>query len=80
MRQLAQWFESIETGKPFVSCKICQNSLSTASKSWVVNKHYHRKECVLEYAICDQCRDDVAGSFSEASKKIFEDLSKEGLE
>jgi hypothetical protein len=74
MRKLAQWFDSIETGKPFISCKICEKNLPKAGDSWVINKHYHRKECVMEYAICDHCRDQVAGSFSEASKTAIRDF------
>lgn len=74
MRQLAQWFDSIETGKPFVSCKICQKPLVETGVNWVVNKHYHRKECILEYAICEPCRDEVSGRFSDASKAWIRDF------
>lgn len=36
--------------------------------SWLVNKDYHRGECVLEYAICQGCRDEVTARLSEPSK------------
>lgn len=74
MQQLAKWFDSIETEKPFDSCKICQNFLSETGGNWVVNKHYHRKECVLEYAICDHCRDEVSNSFSHDSKAAIREF------
>ncbi|MFN4874654.1 MAG: hypothetical protein ACK5JP_12655 [Akkermansiaceae bacterium] len=74
MQRLAKWFDSIETEKPFDSCKICQNFLSETGGNWVINKHYHRKECVLEYAICVHCRDEVSNSFSHDSKAAIRDF------
>ncbi|MFD2257402.1 hypothetical protein ACFSSA_12025 [Luteolibacter algae] len=68
MIKLEQWFDSLETGKPFDTCRICVQSLRETADSWIVNKHYHREECILEYAICEGCRKDFSGRFSEASK------------
>jgi len=68
MSELIRWFDSVETNKAFKFCKVCDLPLPLASDVWVVNKHYHRSECVLEYAICEPCRDVVSESFSEASK------------
>lgn len=36
---------------------------------WLVNKEYHRSECVLEYAVCGSCRDELTASLSEDSKE-----------
>lgn len=62
-----KWFESVETDMPFDTCKVCTHPLDF-SETWVVNKHYHRDECVMEYAVCEECRDEVSGTFSEESK------------
>lgn len=35
---------------------------------WLVNKDYFREECVLEYAVCQPCRDRTSGAISEESK------------
>ncbi len=67
MPELMKWFESVETDAPFETCKVCAHPLEF-SETWVVNKHYHRDECVLEYAVCEECRDQVSGKFSEESK------------
>lgn len=62
-----KWFESVETDAPFLLCKVCIHPL-VFSDTWVVNKHYHRDECVMEYAVCEECRDGISGQFSEESK------------
>ena len=62
-----KWFESVETDAPFDTCKVCTHPLEF-SDTWVVNKHYHRDECVMEYAVCEECRDGVSAKFSEESK------------
>jgi hypothetical protein len=68
MPELSKWFNSEETERPFETCKICEQLLPLAADTWVVNKHYHRGECILEYAVCERCRDGVSGKFSEESK------------
>jgi|AntRauTorckE6833_2_1112554.scaffolds.fasta_scaffold66750_1 hypothetical protein len=68
MSELSRWFDSVETDKPFKTCKVCDLPLPLAADVWVVNKHYHRSECVLEYAVCESCRDHVSEKFSESSK------------
>ena len=73
MLELMKWFESVETDAPFVTCKVCTHPL-VFSESWVVNKHYHRDECVMEYAVCEECRDGVSGKFSEESKAAIREF------
>lgn len=68
MNELARWFDSVETDRPFTSCKVCDLPLPLTSDSWIVNKHYHHNECILEYAVCEACRDLVSNSFSDDSK------------
>ena len=68
MPELKQWFDSVETDRPFETCKVCSQLLPLAADSWVVNKHYHRGECTLEYAVCEKCRDEVSADFSDDSK------------
>lgn len=67
MPELIKWFESVETDAPFETCKVCTHPLEF-SETWVVNKHYHRDECVMEYAVCEECRDGISGKFCEESK------------
>ena len=74
MSKLLQWFDSLETDRPFETCKVCTQLLPLAADTWVVNKHYHRGECVMEYAVCEKCRDSVSNRFSESSKAAIRDF------
>lgn len=59
---------SEETGLPFSHCIHCHVPLLEIDAPWLVNKDYFREECVLEYAICQPCRDHMAERISEESK------------
>jgi len=78
MRSLAEWMNSEETGEPFSHCLCCKLPLVEIDAPWLVNKEFARGECVLEYAVCQPCRDGVAGQFSEESKEaVRQFLEKE---
>ena len=79
MPTLTQWFASVETDRPFETCKVCEQLLPLAADTWVVNKHYHREECILEYAVCEKCRSEVSGNFSEESKASVRDFLENGI-
>ena len=79
MPELKQWFDSVETSKPFETCKVCDQLLPRVADSWVVNKHYHRSECIMEYAVCENCRDEVSGKFSEDSKAAIRNFLENGI-
>jgi hypothetical protein len=69
MRTMAQWLGSEETGEPFTHCVCCRFPLLEIAAPWLVNKEFQRGECVLEYAICQPCRDAVTERLSESSKQ-----------
>jgi len=64
-----EWMASDETGEAFSHCLCCKVPLVEIAAQWLVNKEYLRGECVLEYAICQPCRDDVTDRLSEESKE-----------
>ncbi len=68
MRTLDEWLGSEETGEPFSHCLCCKLPLVEIAAPWLVNKEFVRGECVLEYAICQPCRDLVTAELSEDSK------------
>ena len=70
MRSMDEWLLSEETGQAFANCVQCRLPLLEIDAPWLVNKDFHRNECVLEYAVCQPCRDEVSGSFSEESKAV----------
>ncbi|MBX3743421.1 MAG: hypothetical protein KF712_20720 [Akkermansiaceae bacterium] len=69
MRSISQWLRCEESGGPFTHCVRCRLPLREIAAPWLVNKDYHREECVLEYAICQPCRDVMSAEFSEESKE-----------
>lgn len=62
------WFRSDETGEPFRHCIHCRLPLEEIDAPWLVTKDYRRDECVLEYAICQPCRNGLSAGFSEETK------------
>jgi uncharacterized protein YlaI len=80
MPMLSPWLISEETGEPFRHCIHCQLPLDEIDAPWLVNKEYRGGECVLEYAICQHCRNDVAARFSEASKSAVRKFLEEEID
>lgn len=78
MRTIDQWLASDETGGAFWHCQRCKLPLLEITEPWLVNKEILQGECVLEYAICQPCRDQVTNEISEESKTaVREFLEKE---
>lgn len=78
MRTIDQWLASEETGESFSHCLCCQVPLVEIDAQWLVTKEFARDECVLEYAICQPCRDRVTDQLSEESKEAVRNfLEKE---
>jgi len=68
MRSVNEWLCSEETGEAFSHCVSCRLPLLEIDAPWLLNKDYFRDECVLEYAVCQPCRDRTSGGISEESK------------
>ncbi len=64
-----EWLGSEETGEGFSHCLCCKLPLLEIAEPWLVNKEFRKDECVMEYAICQPCRDRVTGGLSEESKE-----------
>lgn len=69
MRTMDEWLASEETGEAFSHCLCCKFPLVEVAEPWLVNKEFLHGECVLEYAICQPCRDQVTDRLSEESKE-----------
>jgi hypothetical protein len=71
------WLRSDESGGEFKRCTQCGCALADTGKPWIVNKEWHRGECVMEYALCHGCREGMIASISEESaahvRRFFED-------
>lgn len=68
MRSVDEWLCSEETGVAFSHCVSCRVPLLEIDAPWLVNKDYFRDECVLEYAVCQPCRNRLGEGISEESK------------
>jgi hypothetical protein len=64
-----EWLASEETGEAFSHCLCCQLPLVEIAEPWLVNKEIICGECVMEYAICQPCRNRVTDQLSEESKE-----------
>lgn len=57
---------SDQTGKPFITCSMCDTELTSADL-FVVAKAYHRAKCVIETVQCLACQMESRGYASEQS-------------
>ncbi len=69
MRTIDDWLRSEETGESFSHCIRCKLPLLEVAAPWLINKDFFKGECLLEYAICQPCRDLVSAEISEVSKE-----------
>jgi hypothetical protein len=54
--------------RPFAHCTRCGETLPDDEHGFQVTKAYKRGECVMEYALCDHCRNAMMDEFSQESK------------
>jgi hypothetical protein len=80
MRTIDEWLESEETGAPFSHCIHCKLPLLEIAEPWLVNKDLVREECVLEYAICQPCRDEMTELLSEESKAAVRNFLEQEID
>ena len=82
-------FHSLESGKPFENCASCRLPLVEANPApvtddlgivqelvapYLVAKSFHKGECVFEYALCDDCRSNMAKELSTESKESLREF------
>ncbi|MEI7929812.1 MAG: hypothetical protein WCH40_14770 [Verrucomicrobiales bacterium] len=68
MSSHSPWFFSEESGEPFRHCIHCRLPLAEIDSPWLVTKNYRHGECVLEYAICQSCRNEISADIPEVEK------------
>lgn len=71
-------FFSVDTGAPFQTCKVCDRSLLTYEKPYMIEKSVRRypsygtEDVVFEYAICMDCAEDQRKQMSQESMERME--------
>jgi hypothetical protein len=68
MQTMDEWLYSEETSRPFSHCLCCKVPLVEIDAPWLVNKEIIRGECIMEYAVCQPCRDQLSNQLCEESK------------
>lgn len=77
---LQDWLQSVETGGPFHRCTKCACELGATGHPWIVNKEWHRGECVMEYALCHHCRREMQASISGESMRFVQRFFEEHID
>lgn len=75
-----EWWQSSETGEPFTHCVRCRLPLLELDSMWLVNREFQGGECMLEYAVCQGCRDAVTGRMSEESRQAVRAFLEEKID
>ena len=60
-------FFSTEHDGPFEECCSCR--LPFGESAYLVSKAFQGEECIYEYAVCEECQDNLSADFSEESKR-----------
>jgi len=69
---IQDWLHSVEIGGEFERCTKCACQLAATGQPWIVNKEWHRGECVMEYALCQSCREGMQASISAESLRFVQ--------
>jgi len=73
-------FDSVETGEAFRECIHCHCDLAESGRFYLVSKEMVRGECVLEYAICDECREEFSTELSEESRERIQSMLEDDVD
>lgn len=74
------WLRSVESGREFEQCTQCGCSLADTRQPWIVNKEWHRGECVMEYALCHECRGGMIASISAESVRFVQGFFEQHID
>jgi len=74
MPQIPEAFHSLETDTPFKTCCDCGCELLDSAEMYMVQKSFAKAECVMEFALCDQCKKELDAQISDESKEALYDF------
>jgi len=73
-------FDSVEQDGPFHRCLRCRADFIETGRAYFISKEFARGDCVLEYAICDHCREEISVELSEESRASVQKLLEEDVD
>jgi len=74
MANIPEEFHSLETGKAFEYCCDCGCELLDSAEMYMVQKCFANHECVMEFALCNKCKEILDGQISSESKEALYDF------
>ncbi len=74
MSQIPESFHSFETDAPFSHCCDCSKELIISAETYIVQKVFSGKECIMEFALCSGCKDNLDQQMSAKSKEALYDF------
>ena len=67
-------FHSFETDAAFNKCCDCNCELMESAQMYMIQKCFSNKECVMEFALCDKCKEKLDQQISGDSKEAMYDF------
>ena len=67
-------FHSLETDSVFENCCDCGCELLDSAQMYMVQKCFANHECVMEFALCQKCKEVLDGQISSESKEALYDF------
>jgi len=74
MDKIPEQFHSFETDEPFSNCCDCGCELIQSAQMYMVQKNYEGTECIMEYALCNGCKEKLDEQISGKSKEALFDF------
>ncbi|MGF1448034.1 MAG: hypothetical protein ACFB20_01305 [Opitutales bacterium] len=79
LRPIPKRFHSVFSGKPFTKCSVCECALLQPGTPYLIEKHFVGTEAVLEYALCEECCNDLCDDFSKESTERIDRQIEAGV-
>lgn len=80
MSEVPRLFHSVEFEGPFVKCLHCQVAFNKMDVPHLISKSFRGAECVMEYAMCQNCHLEMVESFSQESRSSLEKFHLERVD
>ncbi len=74
LNSIPESFHSFESDGPFRHCCDCGCELVITGQMYMVQKNYEGDECVMEYALCNRCKENLDQQISDQSKEALYDF------
>lgn len=74
MPEIPKNFHSLETDQEFKTCCDCGTELINSAQMYMIQKSFAKNECVMEFALCNNCKEKLDEQISSQSKEAIYDF------